>query len=631
MQRPEVISRFTTGQSATEALNFSYTTSAYWLRLTLRNSSDESIDRLLEVGKSRLSSVELHQVKVDGTVKSVITGDVLSFDTRPYRNRFFVFPLSLPPHSEQVLYLRIQSESSIVIPARLWMPEAFHVYERSDYIVQALYFGMAAGLILFNLLLFIAIRDVIYLYYAFFSTSMVYTLAAQNGLLKEFLDFDAPLFWRVSLVLGYALALASFLAFMRRMLRTPETIPRVDPWLKGFIVVHLLSPVVFSTSVVTTAQPLQLLYVVTLLLIMSAGVDCARQRQRSAYFFVAAYLILFVAGVVTSLTGLGLLPVNYMTMNSLQFGSAMEMLLLAFALADRFIVMRREKEQAQQKLVETLKTSERNLEERVEQRTLELQASIAKLGSTLHDLQATQLKLVASERKAMQGEQKAKQALAEQRQFIAMVSHEFRSPLAVIDAASQFLSKRLSSDETTAPVLSRIRRGISRLTNFLENCLTEDRLASENLGLNVSSIDLPALVATVVESAQLISERHPVETELAPDLPLLTADPQLMRILLLNLLSNAIKYSPLGHSVRLVVRQVDGGCCFEVIDQGQGIAAEELPRVFEKYWRGRGASSTPGAGLGMSLVARIVNLHRGRIDIDSHEGCGTRVTVTLPA
>lgn len=637
VQKPAIASRFETGSAPAEALNFSYTRAAIWLRLTLRNNSAEPLLRLLQIGKSRLSSVQLFYPEADGGYRAFITGDLPPFATRPYPNRAFVFPLSLPAHGEQVVYLRIQSVSALFIPAKLWTPAAFHTFERNDYLAQAWYFGMATAMILFNLLLFIALRDVIYLLYVIFSTAMAFALAAQNGLLKEFLWFDSPLFSLISAPVGFSLTLATFLLFMRQMLQTPVVIPRVDRWLQVLIGLHLISLIGFAIPVPEFGLLTQVLYVVSMLVIMSVGLFCAFKRQRSAYFFVAAYLVLFATGVITSLAGLGLFPANAVSMNALQFGSAVEMLLLAFALADRFNVMRREKEKAQktvldtqQLMVENLQLSERTLGERVAQRTAELQASNAALETSLLDLRAAQARLIESEKMALEGQRVANEALASQRQFIAMVSHEFRSPLAVIDVAVQLLGAKLRGASDVTPVLARIRRGVSRLSNFLENCLTEDRLDSDGVSLHPAVIELEALAAAVKDGAQLISDQHPVVVELAPPLAPLVADPQLLRILLLNLLGNAIKYSPPGSEIRLRIGQSAQTCTFEVLDRGQGIPADELPVIFQKYRRGRAAQAVSGAGLGLSVVARIVALHGGKVEIESREGEGTRVVVNLP-
>ncbi len=176
MQKPEIAARFKTESAKTEALSFGYTRSAYWLRLSLANTGDSPVERILEIGYARLSSIQLHQPLANGLFQSSSAGMDMPFAARPYPNRFFVFPITLPAHSEHTYYLRVASKNTLLVPARLWEPRAFHQHERNDYLSQAWYFGMATAMILFNLLLFVSLRDVIYLLYSISSRSWLLLL-----------------------------------------------------------------------------------------------------------------------------------------------------------------------------------------------------------------------------------------------------------------------------------------------------------------------------------------------------------------------------------------------------------------------------------------------------------------------
>ncbi|MGR9012115.1 MAG: sensor domain-containing diguanylate cyclase [Gammaproteobacteria bacterium] len=383
---PDMANRFKADQSSAAALNYSYTHSAYWLRLNLRNASSHPLQMILEIGIARLESIQFHHPVAKGTYRTLATGSATPFKSRPYKNRFFVFPITLPAHADQAYYLRFQSKTPIIIPARLWQPQAFHAYERNDYIGQAWYFGMVTAMILFNLLLFIALRDVIYLLYVNLVTCTAFSLASQNGLTKEFLWHDSPLWSITSTVTGYSLTVAALLAFMRYMLNTWKIIPKIDRLLKVLVLFFLFFPVVFVISYQGFVKFAVLLYGTMLILVIIIGLYCTFKRQRSAYFFVAAYVIFCFSGVIGIMAALGILPTNILTTNAWQFGSALEMLLLAFALADRFNVIRQEKETAQieaftaqQLLVENLKSSEHILETRVAERTAELQILNRKL------------------------------------------------------------------------------------------------------------------------------------------------------------------------------------------------------------------------------------------------------------
>ncbi|MEI6336463.1 MAG: ABC transporter substrate-binding protein [Methylococcaceae bacterium] len=225
----------------------------------------------------------------------------------------------------------------------------------------------------------------------------------------------------------------------------------------------------------------------------------------------------------------------------------------------------------------------------------------------------------------------AEQSLADQHEFIAMVSHEFRSPLAVIDLSVQLLTLKIAGDADTAVIIGRIRHGITRLSSFLDNCLTEDRLNSHGLTLQISPINLQQLATVIQEdTAQLISPGHQIIIETDPDLPILFADRQLLNILLINLLDNAIKYSSTGSEVRLRILCNDATCLFEIIDQGRGIHLNEQILIFNKYSRGQGVQHIAGAGIGLSLVKNIVEMHSGSINVNSRVNVGTCFTVTFP-
>ncbi len=371
VQKPDIASRFKVDHAPAQALNFGYTASAYWLRLSLGNTGDHAVERMLEIAYSGHASIQFYQPDATGAYQSVTTGAVLPFATRPYPNHYFVFPLGLPEHSSQVVYLRIQS-SPMVIPIQLWSPQAFHAYERNYYIGQAWYFGMAMAMALFNLFLFFALREVIYLQYVGFVTSMAFALAAQKGLIKEFLPIDSYIWSNISTILGYSLTVATALVLTRSMLNTKELLPQFDRLLKILVGLILLSTVAVAMWYEALAKSLALLYLFALTLILGGGVFCALQRQRSAYYFVAAFALTGLGGILLGLRHLGLLPSNVITNNSMQIGSALDMLLLAFALADRFIQIRR-------KATNDVRQANINLEQRLRERESELAASHERL------------------------------------------------------------------------------------------------------------------------------------------------------------------------------------------------------------------------------------------------------------
>ena len=441
-------------QAQQQALSYGVTRSAYWLRLTLHNPSSTPVLRLMEISNARLSRVEFyspHKAQ-DGAYDTVATGMAEPFQTRAYPNRFFVFPLQVAAQSTQVYYLKVQSSAPLTIPAKLWLPDAYNAYERTDYQLQSLYFGMCIAMILFNLLLLFALKDAIYLHYVLLITCIAVSLASLNGLAKEYLWPDAGHWSDVATYVGFCFCNITAILFMRKMLKTAKVVPKLDRLLWLIAGLMLMLSVAFIAMPQAIVKPGIVLFGIAALVVVGTAVQCARMRQRSAYLFLGAFGFL-IAGILTSiLRGLNLVPLTAFTVNGMQWGSALEMILLAFALADRFNKMRHDKESAQQAMLEAeqhlvsrLKSSELELEQRVEQRTKDLQLALAHSGElrinaeaarheatvALEDLRNTQTQLIQAEKMASLG------------QLVANVAHEINTPIGAVKASGKNISDAL--------------------------------------------------------------------------------------------------------------------------------------------------------------------------------------------
>jgi diguanylate cyclase (GGDEF)-like protein len=384
--QPAMAQAFKTGQGSGEALGFSYTRSAVWLRLHLRNPSDQPVERVLEIAYALLARVDFHQPTAGQGYRTVQVGYARPMSAQPHPSRFIVLPVSMPAHADQLVYLRVETPNSLNIPARLWEPKAFQAHERSDYALQALYFGVVIAIGFYNLMLFFALRDLSYLLYVVFAGCVALALAAFTGLGVAFIWGDRPAWSMMGVNVPSAAAAVAILLFTRRVLTTQALVPRLDFLIKLFIGVNAMSFFVLMGWFRAFTPFFVIINAVTALFLLIVGVVCATKRRRSAYFFVAAFFTILLAVALTHLRNLGVLPTNVFTSDGTQIGSALEMLLLSFALADRYNAFRREKVeaqaqalQAQGQLVESLKASEQLLETRVQERTAELRLLNARL------------------------------------------------------------------------------------------------------------------------------------------------------------------------------------------------------------------------------------------------------------
>ncbi|CAO3410420.1 sensor histidine kinase [Azospirillum largimobile] len=216
----------------------------------------------------------------------------------------------------------------------------------------------------------------------------------------------------------------------------------------------------------------------------------------------------------------------------------------------------------------------------------------------------------------------------QQRQFVLMVSHEFRTPLAIIDSASQLLEMEPKLPVSAMPRVGKIRNAVQRMLHLIERCLTDERLGAA--AARPTAFDLAAMLSGLVAEMGASAAGHRFELRGA-DRPLpIPGDRDLLAVVFSNLLENAVKYSPDGGTIRLDLSSGEGQVTVRVTDEGIGVNAADAARLFDKYFRASNAAGTTGAGLGLHLARCIVDTHGGGITVASRPGEGSTFTVRLP-
>lgn len=219
-----------------------------------------------------------------------------------------------------------------------------------------------------------------------------------------------------------------------------------------------------------------------------------------------------------------------------------------------------------------------------------------------------------------------------QREFVSMTSHEFRTPLAIIDAATQRLMRRrdsLSSDDY-AGLGHDVRDAVQRMIGMIDGILNSARLDAGEIRFVPRALDIAALIGEVCRRQSGLSPRHEIRAALGGLPAEITGDPALLDQVFTNLLSNATKYMPGGGLVDVAGRVEGDAVVVTVADRGVGIPKAELPRIFERFFRARTSTGIVGTGIGLYAVKRLIDMHGGRVSVDSEEGKGTIVTVRLP-
>jgi signal transduction histidine kinase len=221
---------------------------------------------------------------------------------------------------------------------------------------------------------------------------------------------------------------------------------------------------------------------------------------------------------------------------------------------------------------------------------------------------------------------------AQQRDFVSMTSHEFLTPLTVIDGHAQRLVKmsdRLDSADITERGAS-IRSAVQRITNIMDSLLEASRVLDGQAVFHPSELDPGALLRDACQVHRDATRGVVISEDFSPLPAAIHGDPKLLFHAFSNLISNAIKYSPPGNPIEVVARQEAAWLAVQVRDCGIGIPARDREHLFERYFRGSNATGIAGTGVGLHLVSMVVALHDGEIFVESLEGVGSRFTVRLP-
>jgi two-component system OmpR family sensor kinase len=211
-------------------------------------------------------------------------------------------------------------------------------------------------------------------------------------------------------------------------------------------------------------------------------------------------------------------------------------------------------------------------------------------------------------------------AVDTQRRFAADAAHELRSPLAALTLQVQ-LAQRAESTEDRAIAFAQLEQGIRRATRLVGQLLTMARLDPEAASTPTADVDLAAIARGVVDERRAQANDAKIALTLETEEARLAGQEDALAILIANLVDNALRHTPAGGSVRVAVRRADSAVSVEVSDTGPGIPGDERSRVFDRFYRGRGAQKG-GSGLGLAIVRQVAEMHSGTVELDEAAGGG---------
>ena len=642
--------------------NKNFSSSVFWFKLKVKNETNLP-SLILKLSNPALDSIDYYEQMSADSFRNYRTGLLMPFSHREYLSSDYLFLVSIQPHQEKYIYLRIYTSAEVMLPVTIGTQQAIFATDKYKDIFWGIYIGIMLAMLLYNCFVYSTTSDDSYLFYIAYVLAVVVTQISISGYAFQLLWPDHVLVAKYSRVFNTVLAGLTAIGFIRHFLKTKTFFPKADKIFGAFIWLYLLGGILgFSGMYKAGLNLIDMTASAIALYILAIGIITSRKGYRPAVFLLIAWIV-FLSGVfIFVFKNFGILPYNNFTVYTMPIGSAMEVLLLSFALADRINILKKEVVISQAKELMALQENERIIQEqnivlesRVNERTYELVQSNESLNKALVDLKDAELHLVESEKMASLG------------LLTAGIAHEINNPINFVTSNIMPLNRGVHMLMDTIAEIEKIVRqdipdeekrkkvevykneidldylkeeidqllvgieeGASRTSEIVKGLRVFSRLDENDLkNANINY----GLDATLVISNNLLNNIIKVEKNYA-DLPLIECYPGKLNQVFMNIISNAIyaikkKFGESAGGVIAITTLSDkSNIIIKIADNGVGIDTSKLKRIFEPFFTTKGVGE--GVGLGLSIAFNTIKQHDGQIQVQSKENVGTEFIITLP-
>ena len=650
-------------QSTEETPNFGLSNSTFWIKMDIRNETEDS-NVFLELAYPRIEFCTLYS-KQDSVFREESISWNDPFGKRKVDHQNIVFKLDIPQQQTGTYYLKIQASEQIVLPLIVRTEEGFFKYAFTNEIIAGIHMGVLAVMMLYNFFVYVSIREKSYLYYVLYILFIGLNQTTITGYTFKFLWPETPSlnqYFSIFPGLGGIFAILFFQNFLHTREKSP-TIHRVlSAVIPGFVLAmffNLIGMDRISYRIIDVTGP------TAALLALVVAFQLSAKNYRPAKFYLAAWSIFLVGIVLYTLRNLNILPYNSFTNYTMQAGTAIEVILLSFALADKINVLKQEKEASQ---AQALKISMENekmileqnafLEKSVDQRTAELQLANGELNLTLTKLKDAQSQLIDSEKMASLG------------QLTAGIAHEINNPINFV--SSNIRPLRRDIDDVLEILDSYDEMHHVDSIDVLKSKFTEIEKLKEELDLDYIKTELGTLLKGMEDGAHrtveivkglkifsrvdesdlnLVNINEGIESTLIilnyqmgnaiklvkelGNIPSIECYAGKLNQVFMNILTNSIyallKDKPENATPTIWVKtwlKDPENIAISMRDNGPGMTPEVRAKIFEPFFTTKQVGD--GTGLGLSIVFKIIEVHSGNIQVNTEVGQGTEFLITLP-
>jgi len=598
----------------TEVPNLGNSRAAHWIRFAIKNGTYQK-GIVLSISHAEIDELDVYLLEEGATRLLGRTGQSRSRQERVGNDPEFAFSVPVEPGSTATILIRVHGFKQIHLPMYVSGQSAQTQARSTRNFWLGGYTGIMIVMALYNLFIFASIRDRSYLIYVMYIAVICLAQLAVLGIGQSYLWPDNV--WLASrssivLVLG---AMTLGMEFARRFIGTSQVVPRLHRLVPIFYLAVFANVVLYFAGDPWTgyimAQALGGWSAIYLLIMV---ITAMRKNSRQAGYFLLAWGFFLFGVVVFVMRDAGILPYTSLTTYAMPIGSAVEGVLLSFALADRINIMRKEKELSQ---AEALSAAQENaritrdqnilLEMKVSERTEQLQHS-------LDQLKRAQSKLVEAERQAPLG------------QLTAGIAHEINNPLyGIRSCLNHVLGVEKGSVDQQFVKLA--IKETDRIADLIRNMKTF-YLPHEG---KAQEVDIHQTLREVFMLNRKYLEENMVKLSFNPkDTHTIECVPDQIKQVFINIITNAVEAMPEGGELMVQTSESDDRESVSIVfsDTGVGISRDDLPQIFDMFYSKK--PMVKGVGLGLSVSYGIVTHHGGTLEVASEEGKGTTVTVTLP-
>ena len=390
--------------------NFGFTDSTVWLSMPFENPHDMSTSMLLEVAFPLHDKVNVYLVDGNEVVTTFLTGDQYPFSQRPVQHRNYLFPYTLAPKEKLRALVRIQTSDAMYLPVKVWEANKFFAEDQHQILLIGLFFGFLSIMLVYNLLLYFSTQHRSYLYYVWYTASIIYLQLTQKGMGFQYIWSNDLLFNHSSVLFANYLLLISSLFFILNFLGLNKAqYPKIITTFRFFIGVSSVAFTATAAMIVTSFYPVsyQGLIITTVVLgvsitlvVMGVLLRLSLRGNSSAQLLLVAWLSLLVGICLFALGRVGVPMPMWLSENAMMIGSTFEAALISFALARHIkqerearmsaqqlaLTKERQASEAQNELLALQKDTTQQLEREVQERTQKLQAAMHELTAANHKL-----------------------------------------------------------------------------------------------------------------------------------------------------------------------------------------------------------------------------------------------------